>query len=677
VAHRSQINRYDLGQGVLAAEIDPVAGTQRIRLRQLGDTSDTGTGSVTDIAFSPDGKRIYVAIASRNEDNTIFRSGAVTDTGIQWAPQVTICGMKLVSLATTAADPAVVYAVGLHKVQVDVPSGKAGVLKKKFQWEGVGLLRITPDQIDPNNVPRVGLGDTFSPSGPLVIDATGRAVLAGTAPNTDAASYTKLLQLTVPIGAIGWTVDLPASGTDGISFAIVKQGVTPNAVYAVVSQSGAAKAVVGYRLADGAALVPEPIQLSQTAIGVANAGVLLLVTELDSNSVRMIDPVSDSIVSGFRLPTQVAPAAIAATPAGQVVVLNQVSNTLTIVAPPLISPQFVFPAAELVDYRAQMLAAFADLLGGFLQYLKDCFCDHFLVRCPEPTGAEEIRLGCVSVRGGEVYKICNFSGRKYVKSFPTMGYWLSLVPIQPLIARAMEILCCTVLPEYFGKVSFAGAGQDTGNDLMSMGTLLRLFETVQSSNLLGSLGDLRSRAGVVSRTTISAVTAAAPSVPPPGGRRLPSSAIIGQPADQVAATLQERGVTVRRARFDPTLTAQTPGTVAGFFRTPQPGQEVTLCEEDGQVRFFSVAEPSPLSGRIRELETAMATRDDELASLRGAVDAAHQVLADAEALDTRVAQARDDLDHRDEVIAELRQRVEALERPRPPRRRSSPRKDGA
>lgn len=124
------------------------------------------------------------------------------------------------------------------------------------------------------------------------------------------------------------------------------------------------------------------------------------------------------------------------------------------------------------------------------------------------------------------------------------------------------------------------------------------------------------------------------------------------------------------------MTAQTPGTVAGFFRTPQPGQEVTLCEEDGQVRFFSVAEPSPLSGRIRELETAMATRDDELASLRGAVDAAHQVLADAEALDTRLAQARDDLDHRDEVIAELRQRVEALERPRPPRRRSSPRKDG-
>lgn len=69
MAHRSQINRYDLGQGVLAAEIDPVAGTQRIRLRQLGDTSDTGTGSVTDIAFSPDGKRIYVAIASRNEED--------------------------------------------------------------------------------------------------------------------------------------------------------------------------------------------------------------------------------------------------------------------------------------------------------------------------------------------------------------------------------------------------------------------------------------------------------------------------------------------------------------------------------------------------------------------------------------------------------------------------------
>jgi hypothetical protein len=680
LAPKAQINRYDLGKGVLAAVIDPVAGTQRTSLEQPADSTDTGTGAVTDVAFSPDGKRIHVAIASRNEDNTIFRTGTVTAGGIQWTPQVTICGMKLVSLATTAADPKVVYAVGLHKVQVDVPDGKSNVLQKKFQWQGLGLFRINPDQIDPNNVPSVALGATFSPSGPLVIDAAGRAVLAGTVPNADATSYTKLLQLTLPQGAVGWTVDLPSAGSDGIAFVTVKEGVTPNAVYAVMTSSGAAKAIVGYRMTDGGALVPNPIEVSQTGVGLAGTGTVLLVSEFDRNSVRMIDPAQDAFVSGFQLPTQVAPAAIAATPAGQVVVLNQVSDTLTVIAPPIISAKFVFPAADLVDYRAQMLDAFADLLGGFLQYLKDCLCDHFLVRCPEPTGAEEIRLGCVSIRGGQVYKICNFSGRKYVKSFPTMGYWLSLVPVQPLIARAVEIFCCTVLPEFFSRVSVPGSGQaaDVGDDRLSMTSLLRLIEVAQTNDLLGSIRDLRSRAGIATRTAVSAMRALAPTVPPPGGPRVPSSTIVGQPADQVAEALRERGVTVRRARFDPRPSAQTAGTVAGIFRTPQPGHEVTLCEEDGQVRFFSVADPSPLAGRVRELEAAMAAREEELKRLRGTVSTARKVLTDAEALGTRLAQAQDELGRRDAALAELRERLDALERGQPPRRRgrSAPREDG-
>jgi hypothetical protein len=134
--------------------------------------------------------------------------------------------------------------------------------------------------------------------------------------------------------------------------------------------------------------------------------------------------------------------------------------------------------------------------------------------------------------------------------------------------------------------------------------------------------------------------------------------------------LKARGVTVRRVRFDPRLTAQTPGTVAGIFRTPQPGQDVTLCEEDGKVRFFSVSDPSPLAGRVGELETAMAAREEELKKLLGTVTAARDVLADAEALGTRLAQARADLDARDEALAELRRRLDVLEQQRrPPRGR--------
>jgi hypothetical protein len=673
---KALINRYDIDRGVLVAELDPVAGTQRTTAKKPPDKpAGAGNGPVLDVAFSPNGDRIHVAIASRNEDNTIFRSGTVTDDDIDWTPPVTICGMKLVSLATTAADPNVVYAVGLHKVKVGDPQGK--VPQDRFEWQGLGLFRINPDQIDPNNVPQVTIAADFSPSGPLVIDASGRAVLAGTSPNTDATLYNLLLQVDLapdPTNpAINWLANLELRGSDGIAFVTATDAQTPTQVFAVVDETGgAAKRIVGFRMSDGLPIVaPNPTQVSPTAIGLVGARGLLLVSEFDANSVRMIDPDTLAFVDGFRLPTQVGPAAIAATGAGQVVVLNQVSDTLTVIAPTVIRRDFIFPSNLLVDYRAAMLNAFSDLLGGFLQYLKDCLCDHFLVRCPQPTGDEKQQLGCVSIRGGQVYKICNFSGRRYVTTFPTIAYWLSLVPIQAVLTRAIEVFCCTVLPERFGRKSFPGSEDESevGDDGLSMTTILQLIETAQSNDLFGSVRDQRSRVGVVRQTAALAMRSLRPRVPPPGGAVLPASAIIGQPADQVAATLEGRGVAVRRARFDPRLTVQTPGTVAGMFRSPQPGQEVMLCEEEGQVRFFSVAEPPPLVGRVQELERSMATRDEELKRLRGTVNTARRVLAEAEALSGQLDEARSELARRDQTLVELRQRLEALEQAPPAARR--------
>src|SRR5262249_21695307 len=56
----------------------------------------------------------------------------------------------------------------------------------------------------------------------------------------------------------------------------------------------------------------------------------------------------------------------------------------------------------------------------------------------------------ISIRDNQIYNVCNFSRRKYLKSFPTMGYWLSLFPIAPIIGKAVESLCCAVLPTLFG-----------------------------------------------------------------------------------------------------------------------------------------------------------------------------------------------------------------------------------
>src|SRR5262249_30965935 len=202
-------------------------------------------------------------------------------------------------------------------------------------------------------------------------------------------------------------------GSDGIEFVTPAGATDPAAVYAVLTDSSAGnKQIVGFAMADGQLIAPQVSnQTSLTTVGLADANGLLMVSEMDANSVRMIDHSTGAFVPGYRVPTQVGPAAIAATAAGRVVVLNQVSNTLTVIPPDLVRADFVFPSQALVDYRARMLNAFADLVAGFLQYLKDCLCDHFLVRCPPPDAQHPLRLGCASIRSKQGDKICNFTGR--------------------------------------------------------------------------------------------------------------------------------------------------------------------------------------------------------------------------------------------------------------------------
>ena len=96
-------------------------------------------------------------------------------------------------------------------------------------------------------------------------------------------------------------------------------------------------------------------------------------------------------------------------------------------------------------YRQQILDAYGDVFDHFLQYLKDCFCDKFLVDCPEYGPEDRVYLGCIEIRGQRVYNICNFTKRHYVKTFRTYGYWLSTIPILPLVKRAFARFCCCVL----------------------------------------------------------------------------------------------------------------------------------------------------------------------------------------------------------------------------------------
>ena len=128
-------------------------------------------------------------------------------------------------------------------------------------------------------------------------------------------------------------------------------------------------------------------------------------------------------------------------------VLNHMGQSITVLNYEL--QVYQQQRSDLQKYRSDVVAAFYRLFSGLLQYLKDCFCNHLLIQCPECDEDDKVYLGCLSMRNGEVYNICNFTKRKYVKTFMSVSYWLSLIPIGPLVSWLIERLCCLVLPNYF------------------------------------------------------------------------------------------------------------------------------------------------------------------------------------------------------------------------------------
>jgi hypothetical protein len=71
----------------------------------------------------------------------------------------------------------------------------------------------------------------------------------------------------------------------------------------------------------------------------------------------------------------------------------------------------------------------------------DCVCLQLLPPCPTDPGDDRLTLACLRVRGGQIVEICNFE-RKQLITVPALLWWLSALPIGPVLATALERLCC-------------------------------------------------------------------------------------------------------------------------------------------------------------------------------------------------------------------------------------------
>lgn len=620
---KAVIDRYDLDTGELLESMDVLAGA-------AADVEiDSGAGAVADVAFSPDGERIHVAIPAAGGNDTFVRSGHVSGRrSVRWGPLTTVCGVRLVTLATTEADPDAVWAAGL----------------------GQGLYRLDPDDVATRPEP-VAAFDAF---GHLEIDDHGVAFATVTSEQPD--RYDRVRR--VPVGATRQReavdhgredrADAPGNqssqelavppGSDDI--ALARRG---KQICLLTVAEGPGKSVVAMDAISGEELGRDDIddtavRLATTYRGDASAPTVLAVGE-DLHGARvydlgdLADPNTTSATVGF-VPAQAGPVSIATDARGRVAMLNGMSGTVISYQPGILTEEGQVPAAALAEYRQRVVAAFAELLGRALQYLKDCLCDHLLVDCPTCEGDERIMLACVSVRGWQVERVCNFSQRRYVMSFPTLGYWTSLVPLVPVLSRAVQAMCGMVLTGWGDRVAPPGKGpapptrqpapQVSGQALRAAAAALR--EGDPQRWLRDLSGHARTLATMLAGGLTAPERAKAATAPS-------TDRIAERPAERVEHELAARDVAVDHEPFAASFAADPLSAVMGLLRTPKPGGRVRLFEDAGTVKGYEVREPEAATAvqtEVDALRDTLAEREAEINELREAVtrlDERHQALA--------------------------------------------------
>jgi hypothetical protein len=407
-----------------------------------------------------------------------------------------------------------------------------------------------------------------------------------------------------------------------------------------------------------------------------------MIAMAESYRVLLFQP-GGKALENFRQPVQVGPQAIAfSARAKSVYVLNTTSNTVTAIPIEQFDPRRQLDLAGLVKYRSGVIDAYFDLLGGLFQYLKDCLCDHFLVNCPTCEEDEkDIFLGCVTFSGGQIKKICNFEKRQQVHTFPKLKYWLSLVPVIPLVGKAIEALCCLALPNFFAKQK----APQPSNSVLNNPTSGNFTTQVSANTLANTLSFVK---GMGIRETFASsimkaagagsilkdFTARRNKVFAPPQPAFQAVDVVGLSLDEAKTRLAAANVTVDAVTsYDP---ARPRENIGAFLRSPRdlaPGSGVVLVEDQGAVRF--VAPSDPASGALRDgiaqglkqlaANTASVRKVAEAHSdLEASLDTTRKALADAQSrLDETAAAAGEAAnstrDIRGEMAAVQRSLVEA------------------
>jgi hypothetical protein len=637
VGASNKINVFDLNKNEMVDELEFPGGPGVI---------------VQDVAFSKDGKQLY-AVATVNNKDSMFAVVDVSGVKHTFRKPSMICDILVVTLATSPSTSENVFGIG----------------------KGKGLYEINPLAVIDKPIPKYA----FNASGHLVvIDKLGLGFATANDAAGSADRYDRVRRLNLkavenprdfntaahdPTGAVVFT-----AGEDDIAVSLQGNSAKLYAV-SVLSSVQSDKQVAVFNALDNAAS-PVPIGIADlgenTTIRLEHNPVTshVMVSYEDSYRIGLINQ-DNRLVSNYRHPVQISPLSIAVAPdQKRTYVLNYASNTVSSIPSDMFAPTRQIPLQPLVDYRADVLNAFADLLGGLLQYLKDCFCDHLLVDCPECGPDDKLYLACISIRNGQVFKVCNFSLRKYVHSFPTVEYWLSVVPIIPLIKNAVERFCCAALPTLFGKFNAprpqppaTGAGKNT----LKSAQIRKGVTLTQQTDFKAAISDVTARVMTGRPVFGDFLSNTGNKILVPQPNTVTHTDVAGQPVVDVRTRLEAAGVVVDKVEaYNPALSGQN---LIEFTAAPvrlEQGTRVKLITRDDKVLFYTRAEqPPPAVEDLRiQVEATRAAVDENKAVSTANKAEIDSLLPRLQDLTSKVESAKTAVDQTAPQILELRSQVE-------------------
>lgn len=390
------------------------------------------TVQIKDICLLKKGTQLVAVALAANGTDSVFASASLGGN-TTWSGPFTAAGIEFMSLAR--------------------PANKERLL-------AIGKSRGLFDISFAGTVVKTSLIASFNATGLFAVNEDGElafAAIAGTPVSTPEKDFTSIRMINLNTNQ---TKDFSQTGTDADDDLIYYS----NNIY-FTGTAGGQRYISGVRnVRDDVPLsrvfLKEPGQVLRLAAVRQNSDIInVMVSMSDISKVEHVTHAGATLKMEGRLhiPVQVFPMAIAAEPFKEeiVYVLNTVVNTITAVQVRKVfsssPPKYMLDKEIVARYRDEVYEAYKGLFTRLLQYLKDCFCDKFLIDCPQCTEKDKVYLGTIEIHDSEIYHICNFSKRKYVKTFRTVGYWFSVVPVGNLLKKAFTVFCCTVIDDLTKK----------------------------------------------------------------------------------------------------------------------------------------------------------------------------------------------------------------------------------